>query len=137
MIQVGGILETALHVEDLSGSSAFSSRIFGFQKLLKDKRMVALNVADRDVLLLFLEGGSVEATPVPGGVIPPHGGSGKRHFAFSIASEDVEPWKGRLVSEGVPIESLVAWPRVGQSLSLRDPDGHFVELISPGSWSID
>jgi hypothetical protein len=52
------------------------------------------------VLLLFPEGGTKDPFSVPGdGVIPPHGGSpGGYHFAFSIAAEDVEPWRRRLES---------------------------------------
>jgi catechol 2,3-dioxygenase-like lactoylglutathione lyase family enzyme len=73
---------------------------------------------------------------VPGGVIPPHDGSGHLHLAFSIAEEDVETWKRRLDSEGVAIESIVIWPRGAQSIYFRDPDGHLVELITPGFWAI-
>ena len=71
------------------------------------------------------------------GVIPPHGGSrGGYHFAFSIASDDVEAWQGRLESEGVAVESVVTWPRGAKSIYFRDPDGNLAELISPGFWSI-
>jgi catechol 2,3-dioxygenase-like lactoylglutathione lyase family enzyme len=30
----------------------------------------------------------------------------------------------------------MAWPRGGTSLYFRDPDGHLVELATPGLWSI-
>jgi catechol 2,3-dioxygenase-like lactoylglutathione lyase family enzyme len=136
MVKVSGILETALYVDDLSRSAAFYRRLFGFETLLENERMVALNVADRNVLLLFLKGASTSPTVLPGGVIPPHDGSGQLHFAFSIAAEDMEPWRERLRSEGVEVESVVTWPRGGTSLYFRDPDDHCVELISPGWWSI-
>jgi hypothetical protein len=48
----------------------------------------------------------------------------------------VETWKRRLDSEGVAIESIVIWPRGAQSIYFRDPDGHLVELITPGFWAI-
>ena len=72
----------------------------------------------------------------PGGVIPSHGGSGSSHLAFSIASDDVTPWAHRLEAEGITIESVVNWPGGARSLYFRDPDGHLVELMSPGFWSI-
>jgi catechol 2,3-dioxygenase-like lactoylglutathione lyase family enzyme len=112
-VQVGGILETALYVADIERSAEFYRRLFGFATLLESERLIALNVAGKSVLLLFPEGGTTEPIAVPGGggVIPPHGGSsGGYHFALSIASEDVESWKGRLESEGVAVESVVTWP---------------------------
>ena len=101
--------------------------------------MSAPDVAGKSVLLLFPEGGTNEPFPVPGGggVIPPHAGvSGGNHFAFSIASEDVEAWKGHLESKGVAIESVVSWPGGARSLYFRDPDDYLAELITPGFWSI-
>ena len=135
-MRVGGILETALHVADLSRSAEFYRRLFGFGTLLENERLVALDVAGRNVLLLFLEGATTEPFVVPGGVIPPHGGSGHLHLAFSIAAADLGPWRGRLESEGIPVESEVSWPGGATSLYFRDPDGHLVELITPGFWSI-
>ena len=135
-MQVKGILETALYADDLFRSAEFYRRLFGFDTLLESDRLIALNVAGRSVLLLFQKGATSEPAVVPGGVIPPHGGSGVLHMAFSIAAEDVEPWKARLQSEGVAIESEVNWPHGGQSLYFRDPDNHVIELMSPGFWTI-
>ena len=138
-MQVGGILETALYVSDIKRSAEFYRRLFGFPTLLESERLVALDVSGRSVLLLFPEGGTTEPFPVPGGVgvIPPDGGSpGGYHFAFSIDSEDVEAWQGRLDSEGVAVESIVIWPSGAKSIYFRDPDGNLAELITPGFWSI-
>ena len=138
-MQVGGILETALYVSDIKRSAEFYRRLFGFPTLLESERLVALDVSGRSVLLLFPEGGTTEPFPVPGGggVIPPHGGSpGSYHFAFLIASEDVQAWQGRLESEGTAVESVVSWPGGATSIYVRDPDGNLAELITPGFWSI-
>lgn len=135
-MRVGGILETALYVTDMKRSAEFYRRLFGFGTLLDSERLVALDVAGRNVLLLFPEGGTKEPFAVPGGVIPPHSGTGQNHFAFSIASEDVESWRLHLESEGVTVESVVDWPSGAKSLYFRDPDGNLAELISPGFWSI-
>jgi catechol 2,3-dioxygenase-like lactoylglutathione lyase family enzyme len=138
-MRIGGVLETALYVTDVKRSAEFYRRLFGFPTLLESERLIALDVAGRSVLLLFPEGGTSDPFPVPGGggVIPPHGGSsGGYHFAFSIASEDVEGWQRRLESEGVAVESVVSWPGVAKSIYFRDPDGNLAELISPGFWAI-
>jgi len=50
-MKVSGILETALSVADPAASAAFYKRLFGFDTLLDNDRLVALNVAGRDVLL--------------------------------------------------------------------------------------
>src|SRR5262245_5048500 len=103
-MQVSGILETALYVGDLAASAAFYKRLFGFETLLDTDRLVALNVAGRDVLLLFKKGVTEEPATLPGGVIPGHGASGRSHLAFSITAAEVEPWRARLAKEGVSIE---------------------------------
>lgn len=135
-MQIRRILETALYVDDLPRAVAFYRRLFGFPVLLDDPKLCALNVGGESVLLLFLRGGSVKPNPTPGGVIPPHDSAGPAHFAFSIDAADLEGWGERLVAEGVPIESRVAWPQGGTSLYFRDPDNHAVELATPGLWAM-
>lgn len=49
-MRVGGILETALYVADLPRSSEFYRRLFDFGTLLENERLVALDVAGRNVL---------------------------------------------------------------------------------------
>jgi catechol 2,3-dioxygenase-like lactoylglutathione lyase family enzyme len=84
MPRVTGILETAIHVEDVERSARFYEDTFGFKRMVFDQRFCAFDVPGRQVLLLFKRGGTLEPVPTPGGVIPPHGGSGHLHFAFSI-----------------------------------------------------
>jgi catechol 2,3-dioxygenase-like lactoylglutathione lyase family enzyme len=52
----------------------------------------------------------------------------------------IAPWpaasKVVVEREGVSIEGEMEWPRGGTSLYFRDPDGHLVELATPGLWSI-
>ena len=95
-----------------------------------------MNVAGRNVLLLFKAGATSEPFATPGGVIPGHSGSGTTHLAFSITTDEVPNWRQRLESEGIAIESLVTWPGGAQSLYFRDPDEHLVELITSGFWRI-
>jgi catechol 2,3-dioxygenase-like lactoylglutathione lyase family enzyme len=134
-MQVNGILETALYVADPAVTAAFYRRLFGFTIFLESDRLVALDVAGTNVLLLFRLGTAGEPFDTGGGIIPGHAGVSPTHFAFSISAEDVEPWKAKLASEAIAVESVVTWPRGAKSIYFRDPDGNLAELISPGFWS--
>jgi catechol 2,3-dioxygenase-like lactoylglutathione lyase family enzyme len=134
--RVLGLLETALSVAEPPRSADFYRRLFDLETLLDTDRLIALGVASRDVLLLFRAESTSEPFVVPGGVIPPHGANGSSHLAFSIAAADLGAWQARLAAEGVPVESMVTWPTGTTSLYLRDPDGHLIELITPGFWPL-
>ena len=136
MPNVLSVLETALYVDDLKKSKQFYQTIFGFNPLEDSERLVGLSVADRQVLLLFKKGGSVEPIESSGGTIPPNDGSGQLHLAFSISASEWEGWHEWLTENNVDIESEVAWERGGQSLYFRDPDDHLIELVTPGCWAI-
>jgi catechol 2,3-dioxygenase-like lactoylglutathione lyase family enzyme len=135
-MKVQGVLESSLYCDDLQASAAFYRRLFGFETLFEDDRLCALSVAGKDVLLLFRRGGSLQPSNLSGGVIPPHDGSGALHLAFAIAAEDLPGWEEKLAASGIEIESRVHWPRGGWSLYFRDPDGHLLELVTPGLWAI-
>jgi catechol 2,3-dioxygenase-like lactoylglutathione lyase family enzyme len=134
MPRVTGILETAIHVEDVERSARFYEDLFGFKRMVFDQRYCAFDVPGRQVLLLFKRGGTLDPVPTPGGVIPPHGGSGHLHFAFSIEQIEVDAWIQRLKERNIAIESRVKWDLGGESIYFRDPDGHLVELATPGNW---
>lgn len=132
--RVTRVLETCLHVEDVEKAARFYEELFGFRRMVSNERLCAFDVAGRRVLLLFLRGGTLDPVVIPGGVIPPHGGSGPLHFAFAIPAEDLRPWEQRLADAGIAIESRVRWELGGESLYFRDPDNHLVELATPGTW---
>jgi catechol 2,3-dioxygenase-like lactoylglutathione lyase family enzyme len=136
MPALGRVLETSLYVDHLQRSIDFYQRIFSFEKLMADDRFCALNVTSQQVLLLFVKHGTTKPIAMPGGVIPPHDGEGQLHLAFTIAREDEAAWTDHLKAANVAIESRVAWPLGGFSLYFRDPDGHLLELVSPGCWEI-
>lgn len=136
MPTAGRVLETSLYVDEVARSIEFYQRIFGFETLVSDGRFGALNVSGQQVLLLFRKGATTEPMKIPGGVIPPHDGQGQMHLAFTIAREDESQWVDVLRNAGVAIESRVDWPRGSFSFYFRDPDGHLVELVTPGCWTI-
>lgn len=129
------ILETALYVDDLPRSVRFYRDLFGFPVLFEDGKLTALDVSGQSVLLLFLRGGSLQPSDVPGGRIPAHNGEGPLHMAFAIAAADLPEWEAKLAARGLLIESTVEWPRGGRSLYFRDPDNNAIELATPGIWA--
>ncbi|MFL5577046.1 MAG: HAD-IA family hydrolase [Gemmatimonadaceae bacterium] len=136
-LPLGGVLETALYVADPARSAEFYRRLLDAEVLFADERLQALSVAGRQVLLLFRQGASTEPVRAPGGVIPPHDGAGRLHVAFAVPEASLGAWEARLAEVGAAVESRVGpWGRGGSSLYFRDPDGHLVELATPGIWSI-
>jgi len=130
-----GILETAVYVEDLDRSRVFYTALFGLPVMMRDDRFCAFDVAGKDVLLLFRKGGTPEPVSTPGGLIPPHDGDGHLHMAFAVDREDLDRWETRLREHGIEIESRVEWKAGGRSVYFRDPDGHLLELVTPGVWA--
>lgn len=133
---VNGLLESALYVSDIQRSLEFYRTLLGFDTLVVEDNFAALSVAGEQVLLLFEHGAAAKPTTSDSGTIPPHDGSGRLHVAFAIDTEDFADWEARLRQGGLTIESTVRWPRGGTSLYVRDPDGHLVELATPGIWEI-
>ena len=128
------ILETALSVADLPRAQRFYSELFEYPIMRADDRLCAFDIGGSQVLLLFLRGSDPHGTTLPFGYIPPHGASGISHIGFRIPAESLEPWRARLAEFGVRIESELTWPAGGTSLYFRDPDGHLLELLTPGIW---
>lgn len=132
--KINGILESALYFEDLEKAAAFYTDLFGFGIQLNTERLVALNVAGKQVLLLFKKESSLTEITLPGGgIIPPHDGSGPVHIAFSIDSGSQDIWKNTLLEKGIHIESSVQF-NDGHSIYFRDTDNHLIELATPGIW---
>lgn len=129
------IVETALYVADVDRAAQWYQRLFGLAIIFQQEdRLRVLQVGENQVLLLFKEGGSLRSQNLPGGVIPPHDGSGPAHMAFGMRAADAEQWEKLLAEHGVGIESRVDWGEGDKSLYFRDLDNHVLELISHDHW---
>jgi catechol 2,3-dioxygenase-like lactoylglutathione lyase family enzyme len=92
MPKLDGILETAIHTEDMVRSCAFYEGVLGLEPIYSDNRLSAYSVAGRDVLLVFRKGTTGLTVTLPSGTIPGHGGDG--------ALCGVRHWQGRTRSLG-------------------------------------
>jgi catechol-2,3-dioxygenase len=129
--RVNGILETSLYVESAARSAEFYSRVFGFEPLepgepLNDEtRLCPMRAVDRSVLLRFKKGLTADTNA-----------SGAIHIAFGIARPDLAAWERWLNEQGISIETRKTWKYGSEALYFRDPDGHLLEVVTPGVWSI-
>jgi catechol 2,3-dioxygenase-like lactoylglutathione lyase family enzyme len=136
MPRLDGILETAIYVDDAPRARRFYEDVLELTPVFSDGRLTAYAIGNRSILLVFRRGGSLSAASMPGGTIPGHDGAGPAHFAFAIGADQLAAWEERLGEHGVAIEGRTQWPRGGTSIYFRDPDGHLVELATPGLWPI-
>jgi catechol 2,3-dioxygenase-like lactoylglutathione lyase family enzyme len=136
MPKLDRILETALYVDDLDVADAFYAETMGLERVLATPTFHAFKVGRQTILLLFLRGASRSTQTLPGGTIPPHDGSGPSHLCFGIASSELAAWRSALGSNAVAIEGEVLWPGGAESIYFRDPDGHMLELMTPGLWPL-
>ena len=125
-----GILESSLYVDDVAASARFYEKLFGF-RVISDfgERGCAMEAGLHQVLLLFKKGASLS-------IQSSHDGDGNLHIAFAIAASELANWEAWLAENGIPVEEKRTWERGGQSVYFRDPDGHLLEIATPGVWSI-
>jgi len=125
-----GILESSLYVNDLPRSIRFYRDTFGFS-VIRDfgERGCAMHAGPNQVLLLFKKGASLTTST-------PHDGDGELHLAFAIAAAELTNWESWLQERGIAVDLKRTWEGGGWSLYFRDPNGHLLELATPGTWSI-
>ena len=136
MPELDGVLETALYTDDMARARAFYEGVLELKSIFGDSRLTAYGVAPRSVLLIFKRGAARETVTMPGGTIPGHDGSGPLHVAFAIGKDELAPWEQHLAEQGIAVEGATNWSRGGRSIYFRDPDGHLLELATPGLWSV-
>jgi catechol 2,3-dioxygenase-like lactoylglutathione lyase family enzyme len=136
MPRLNGILETAIHTEDMERSRAFYVDVLGLELMYNDDRLSAYAVAEHDVLLVFRKGETAQTVTLPSGTIPGHGGDGALHVAFAVGKDELSRWETHLASRGLTIEGRNSWSSGSRSIYFRDPDGHLLELATPGLWPV-
>lgn len=135
MPKLKGVLETVLYTRDMARARDFFENVLGLTAHIADHRFTAYAM-DWNMLLVFAEGQTSETVHLPHdmGTIPPHDGSGRQHLALAIDADELNAWETRLGQHDVAIEGRTHWPRGAESLYFRDPDGHLLEVVTPGIW---
>lgn len=133
--KVDGLLETALHTDDMPRAVAFFRDVLGLAPMLETERLTAFDAGGSGVLLVFRRGMTGEDVETPTGTIPGHWSEGRLHMAFRIAADAYDPWKAHLAAHGVTMRGEMRWPAGGRSLYFEDPDGNVLEVATPGLWA--
>ena len=131
-LQIHGIIETAIYVEDLDESEAFYRTVMGLTASAKvpgryefSPRSVEQYAAGfRRRYHAHWRSFAVPRSKGPG------------HFALGIDTDALDAWRLKLQENGVAIEQEVEWPRGGKSICFRDPAENSVELITHGVWGL-
>lgn len=125
-----GILETAIYVGDVERAVAFYRAVLGLAIVDVSERLTAMSAGPRQLLLICKRGASGALS------LTPHDASGHQHVAFPIPSAALEAWEAWLAERGVQVVEKKRWDRGGTSLYFHDPDGHVLELATPGVWPV-
>ncbi|MBY0532041.1 MAG: VOC family protein [Xanthobacteraceae bacterium] len=133
MPAIEGVIETILYVDDLDRARKFYEDILKLEKMF-DNDIMRVYKAGRSVLILFKRGGAKQDMKFENGNIPAHDGSGRMHMAFAVAAAELKPWEKIFGDNGVAIEGRMKWPKGGESIYFRDPDGNLLEFATPGLW---
>lgn len=118
----------------MARSVRFFSEVIGLVAMLSGDRLTAFDARAGGVLLIFARGTSLADMVDERGTVPGHDGSGPAHMAFSIAEADYEPWRAHLEKAGAGMRGEMRWQSGSRSLYFEDPDGHVLELATPGLW---
>ena len=124
-MEVMGVAEAVLYVDDLPEATAFYREVLGLPLTLSFEDASFLQTGEHSTLILF----DRQQLKTRVSQIPGHGAEGAGHVALAIPHEKMAAWRGRLEDHGVEIEHEQDWPQGTHSLYFRDPAGNSVELI--------
>ena len=135
MPSLDGVLETALYVDDMARARRFYEEILGLAPIFADARLTAYPVGGRSALLLFLRGSTSRPCTCPAA---PSRRTTER-VPCTSRSRSAPPTCPHGSSPSPPMafdRGAHPWPRGSISIYFRDPDGHLMELATPGLWTI-
>ena len=146
MAEIQRLLEIFLVVETPQRAREFYGEVLGLEPYGEpDERGCLFRLPGGQLLGFVAREAAANSNELPGGIVPavlpedqrPEGSgrpAARAHLAFAVSTDELEAWRRRLEEHGVAVEEEVTWERGGRSLYFRDPDGHLLELVTPGLW---
>ena len=123
------IKETCLYSKHLEETKEFYTEYLGLKVFHYELGKHLFLRAGSSMLLFFNpEDSKLKITP------PPHYGNGKMHVAFEIPISDYESVKQSMVNSGIHITHEEIWSESNRSFYFNDPNGHVLEIVTPGLW---
>ena len=137
MPKLDGILETALYTDDMARARSFYEGVLDLQPIFSDARLTRLRhrAPQRSSHLQARQprprpspcrAAPFRATTAPGRCMSPSPSA----RTSSRSGSSIWP------PSGIAVEGTTTWSRGGRSIYFRDPDGHLLELATPGLWTV-
>lgn len=123
------IFESVLYSTDLHAAEHFYSGVLGLDVITRSDLVVSFR-CEGSVLLVF----NPQLSSAAGREVPSHGGDCAGHVAFAASEVELEHWRSRLATGGIPIDQEVEWENGGRSIYFRDPAGNSIEFAPLTLW---
>jgi catechol-2,3-dioxygenase len=137
--KLGQIVETVLYTSDLGKLSAWYKDVLGLESFIELPAVVGFELPNNTLLLIFDRLLTTEDRVVEGGIIPRHGsitGLGQ-HISFACLNMDeLDEWEKHFQSKNVEIVGRMEWEKGGKSIYVKDWEGHVIEIMTRGVWSV-
>jgi catechol 2,3-dioxygenase-like lactoylglutathione lyase family enzyme len=119
MLQIRGVYEVVIRVQDLPRAEAFYRDVLGLEVGLRneERKLVFLRAGGQNGMIVLQQD---------------EGEWPKQHFAFTLDEENIEHAAAHLKKQGVTIKGPVLHEWMpARSVYFADPDGHDLELCAP------
>ena len=137
--KLGQIVETILYTSDLPAMVDFYKDVLGLEPFISTPAVTGFELPNHSLLLLFDRSTTTQDKVSEAGTIPKHGcptGLGQ-HIAFACdGEEDLTAWEAHLKQKGVEIVGRVDWEKGGRSIYFKDVEGHVLEIMTKGVWTV-
>lgn len=128
-MQITHIKETCLYSSLLEETLDFYTKALDLKVYDYQPGKHLFLIAGNSMLLFFNpEDSRKKDTP------PPHFGSGKMHVAFEVTQDEYESAKKHILENEIDIIHEETWSNGTHSFYFNDPNGHVLEIVTPGLW---
>ena len=139
--KLGQVVETVLYTTDAQKLAAWYKDVLGLEEFTEFSAVVGFSLPNNTILLIFNRTMTTKDRPVEDrGMIPKHGITGTglgQHISFACSGEEeLREWEEHFASKKVEIVGRMNWERGGKSIYIKDWEGHVLEIMTRGVWSV-